>query len=124
MFGSSSHPILQASEQGPQATSGTRTSCTPCATRQGKYTVELFKEGGEGTGVERVLAGNDDLAVAVSLYGSTASTIRNVWLCSATVRGSSGAAIGVSHEARRLSAWLKTHTRGPRGGQAGDHHNC
>ena len=68
MFGSSSHPILQASEQGPQATSGTRTSCTPCATRQGKYTVELFKEGGEGTGVERVLAGNDDLAVAVSLY--------------------------------------------------------
>ena len=38
MFGSSSHPILQASEQGPQATLGTRTSCTPCATRQGKYT--------------------------------------------------------------------------------------
>jgi hypothetical protein len=35
MFGSSSHPILQASEQGSQATSGTRTSCTPCSTRQG-----------------------------------------------------------------------------------------
>ena len=65
MCGSSSHPILQASEQGPQACLGHKN--IPRTVRyavqrflalmtKGKYIAELFKEGGEGAAVERVLA--------------------------------------------------------------------
>ena len=35
---------------------------------EGRYTVELFKEGGEGAGVEHVLASNDSLSIALGLY--------------------------------------------------------
>ena len=35
---------------------------------EGKYTVELFKQGGEGAGIERVLASNDSLPIALGLY--------------------------------------------------------
>ncbi len=35
---------------------------------EGKYSIELFKEGGEGAGIERVLVRHDSLAVARALY--------------------------------------------------------
>ena len=34
---------------------------------EGKYTVELFKQGGEGAGIERVLASNDSPPIALGL---------------------------------------------------------
>jgi hypothetical protein len=34
----------------------------------GKYSVELYHEGGEGAGVEATLARHDDLATARALY--------------------------------------------------------
>jgi len=35
---------------------------------EGKYSIELFREGGEGAGIERVLVRHDDLATARALY--------------------------------------------------------
>jgi hypothetical protein len=35
---------------------------------EGKYSVELFREGGEGGGIETTLARHDDLATARALY--------------------------------------------------------
>ncbi len=35
---------------------------------EGKYSVELFREGGEGAGIERVLVRHDDFATARALY--------------------------------------------------------
>jgi hypothetical protein len=35
---------------------------------EGKYTIELFCEGGEGAGIERVLDRHDDLATARAIY--------------------------------------------------------
>jgi hypothetical protein len=34
----------------------------------GKYSVELFREGGEAAGIEATLARHDDLATARALY--------------------------------------------------------
>jgi hypothetical protein len=35
---------------------------------EGKYSIELFREGGEGAGIEATLARHDDLATARALY--------------------------------------------------------
>ncbi len=35
---------------------------------EGKYSIELFRDGGERTGIERVLVRHDDLAVSRALY--------------------------------------------------------
>ena len=43
---------------------------------EGKYTVELFKQGGEGAGIERVLASNDSPPIALGLYDLQARTRR------------------------------------------------
>ena len=43
---------------------------------EGKYTVELFKQGGEGAGIERVLASNDSPPIALRLYDLQARTPR------------------------------------------------
>jgi hypothetical protein len=40
---------------------------------EGKYSVELFREGGEGAGIERVLARHDNLHVARALYKAAVS---------------------------------------------------
>jgi len=34
----------------------------------GKYRIELFREGGEGAGIERILACHDDLSTARAVY--------------------------------------------------------
>ncbi len=41
---------------------------------EGKYSIELFREGGEGAGIEGVLVRHDSLAVARALY--TAAVLR------------------------------------------------
>jgi hypothetical protein len=38
------------------------------ATPEGKYSIELFKPGGEAAGVEEVLHWHDNLSVARSIY--------------------------------------------------------
>ena len=38
----------------------------------GKYSIELFREGGEGAGIERVLVRHDSLAVSRALYKAAA----------------------------------------------------
>ena len=35
---------------------------------EGKYSIELFREGDEGAGIEKVLARHDDLHAARALY--------------------------------------------------------
>jgi hypothetical protein len=35
---------------------------------ESKYSIVLFREGGEGAGIERTLARHDDLAVSRALY--------------------------------------------------------
>jgi hypothetical protein len=37
---------------------------------EGKYSIELFKSGGEGAGVQEILYRHDSLAVARSIYRS------------------------------------------------------
>jgi hypothetical protein len=39
---------------------------------EGKYTIELFGDGGEGAGMERVLVRHDSLATARALYKAAA----------------------------------------------------
>jgi hypothetical protein len=34
----------------------------------GKYSIELFRDGGEGTGIEKILVRHDSLTVARALY--------------------------------------------------------
>lgn len=34
----------------------------------GKYSIVLFRDGGEGAGIERVLVRHDDIAVSCALY--------------------------------------------------------
>jgi hypothetical protein len=35
---------------------------------EGKYCIELFRDGGEGAGIEEILIGHDSLSVARALY--------------------------------------------------------
>ena len=35
---------------------------------EGKYSIELFRDGGEGAGIEKILARHDTLTVARALY--------------------------------------------------------
>ena len=35
---------------------------------EGKYSIELFREGGEGAGIESILVRHDSLSVARALY--------------------------------------------------------
>jgi hypothetical protein len=50
---------------------------------QGKYSVELFRVGGEGKGIEAILCRRDDLTTARALYRTAAFTYpqRVVLLC-------------------------------------------
>jgi hypothetical protein len=49
----------------------------------GKYSVELFRDGGEGAGLERILVRRDDLMTARALYRTAAFTYpeRLIMLC-------------------------------------------
>jgi hypothetical protein len=49
----------------------------------GKYTIELYRPGGEDTGIERVFERQDDLAIARKLYRTIATEYpgRLVMLC-------------------------------------------
>ena len=38
---------------------------------EGKYSIELFRDGGEGAGIESTLVRHDSLAVARALYKAT-----------------------------------------------------
>jgi hypothetical protein len=44
---------------------------------QDKYRIELFREGGEGKGIEAILCRRDDLTTARALYRTAASLTRN-----------------------------------------------
>jgi hypothetical protein len=35
---------------------------------EGKYSIELFRDGGEGAGIEKILVRHDSLTVARALY--------------------------------------------------------
>jgi hypothetical protein len=50
---------------------------------QGKYTIELFRSGGEGAGVDQILMGHDDLTIARKLYKQMVRKYRGrlVMLC-------------------------------------------
>ena len=50
---------------------------------EGKHSIELFKEGGEGAGIEAVLFREDDLAIARSLYRAAVKEYRGrlIMLC-------------------------------------------
>lgn len=50
---------------------------------EGKYSVELFREGGEGVGIETVLVRHDNLSVSRALYKAAAAkhSGRLVMLC-------------------------------------------
>ena len=50
---------------------------------EGKYSIELFREGGEGAGIETILARHDSLAASRNLYKSAVLTHPNrlVMLC-------------------------------------------
>jgi len=37
---------------------------------EGKYSIVLFRQGGEGAGIERMLAHHDDLSTARALYNA------------------------------------------------------
>jgi hypothetical protein len=39
---------------------------------EGKYSIELFREGGEGSGIERILLRHDSLTAARVLYKAVA----------------------------------------------------
>ena len=39
---------------------------------EGKYSIELFRDGGEGAGIERILVRHDSLSVARALYKAAA----------------------------------------------------
>jgi hypothetical protein len=47
---------------------------------EGKYSIELFKKGGEGAGQEEILDRHDNLTVAEAVSRS----IRGGWSCCAT----------------------------------------
>ena len=50
---------------------------------QGKYSIELFRAGGEGTGIEKILIRHDSLTVARALYKAAALNYseRLIMLC-------------------------------------------
>ncbi len=50
---------------------------------EGKYSIELFKPGGEGAGVEEILHRHDNLSVARSIYRACVERYRGrlVMLC-------------------------------------------
>ena len=54
-----------------------------CLFMDGKYTIELCRPGGEGAGIERVFARQDDLTIARKLYRTIAKEYpdRVVMLC-------------------------------------------
>jgi len=41
---------------------------------EGKYSIELFRDGGEGAGIEKILVRHDSLTVARALYKVAANT--------------------------------------------------
>ena len=52
---------------------------------EAKYSVELFKEGGEGAGQEEIIDRHDNLTVARAIYrGRVSGSIRGGWSCCAT----------------------------------------
>ncbi len=63
---------------------------------EGKYSIELFRDGGEGEGIEGVLVRHDSLAVARALYKAAVLNHpdRLVRLCCAIERGYWRAVIG------------------------------
>ena len=48
---------------------------------EGKYSVELFKEGGEGAGQEEIIDRHDNLTVARAIYRGPQYPGRLVMLC-------------------------------------------
>ena len=46
---------------------------------EGKYSIELFRDGGEGAGIEKILVRHDSLTVARALYKAAALN-RAYWL--------------------------------------------
>jgi hypothetical protein len=50
---------------------------------EGKYSIVLFRQGGEGAGIERTLAYHDDLSTARALYAASVedNPRRLVMLC-------------------------------------------
>ena len=50
---------------------------------EGKYSIELFREGGEGSGIERILLRHDSLTAARVLYKAVALNYseRLIMLC-------------------------------------------
>jgi len=57
---------------------------------EGKYSIELFRDGGEGAGIEKILVRHDSLTVARTLYKVAALNCsdRLIMLCD------SGAGVG------------------------------
>ena len=51
---------------------------------EGKYSVELFKEGGKGPGQEEIIDRHDNLIVARAIYRGRVSKIRAGLSCCAT----------------------------------------
>ena len=50
---------------------------------EGKYSIELFRDGGEGAGIEKILVRHDSLAVSRALYKAAVLNIpeRLIMLC-------------------------------------------
>jgi hypothetical protein len=51
---------------------------------KGKYSVELFKEGGEGAGQEEIIDRHDNLTIAEPSIAAGCPKIRADWSCCAT----------------------------------------
>ena len=56
-----------------QMNPGTRLSSERATVPEGKYTIELFKKGGEGAGLEEILDQHDDLTIARAIYRGRAA---------------------------------------------------
>jgi hypothetical protein len=48
---------------------------------EGKYSIELFRDGGEGAGIEKILVRHDSLTVARVLYKALNYPERLIMLC-------------------------------------------
>jgi len=46
---------------------------------QGKYTIELFRDGGERAGIERVLVQHHSLATSRALYKAAVKIFQSAW---------------------------------------------
>src|SRR5215470_9755484 len=93
---------------------------------EGKYSIELFRDGGEGAGVEKILVRHDSLTVARALYKVAALNCseRLIMLCDRArvmTRGDrpetmpeikKAAPFSIGRQVRqRPQSWISVHTK-------------